>query len=225
VIRDAAETTIVGLWKGCCGWFGQVRHGAICRTNSANGTPSTRASDGGGKRTCGSGFSSTCPRIQISDTSASMRRWSGSIRMAPAQKGDSKSGHRQISRRPDDEDRGDRRCARQSDPLRALAGPAARHHQLRRLALIGDKGFDAGWLRERLRANVTVIYSATSRTSETSCLNQHWLSSIVAQLPAWWVNRCCQFRAVTSSAKAGSLGLLLGKPQNFRSWRVRALRA
>jgi transposase len=32
-----------------------------------------------------------------------------------------KSGHRQIARRPDDEDRGDRRCARQSDPLRAPA--------------------------------------------------------------------------------------------------------
>src|SRR5580693_6480005 len=68
--------------------------------------------------------------IQISSTSSSMRRWSGSISTAPAQKGDSKSGHRQIARRPDDEDRGDRRCARQSDPLRALAGPAARHHQL-----------------------------------------------------------------------------------------------
>src|ERR1700730_13133171 len=27
----------------------------------------------------------------------------------------------------------------------------------------------------------TAIYGATSRTSETSCLNQHWLSSIVAQ--------------------------------------------
>jgi transposase len=51
-----------------------------------------------------------------------MRRWSGSISTAPAQKGDSKSGHRQIARRPDDED-------------------------------LGDKGFDAGWLRERLRAN------------------------------------------------------------------------
>jgi transposase len=34
--------------------------------------------------------------------------WSGSTSMAPAQKGDSKSGHRQIARRPDDEDRGDR---------------------------------------------------------------------------------------------------------------------
>jgi hypothetical protein len=30
-----------------------------------------------------------------------MRRWSGSISTAPAQKGDSKSGHRQIARRPD----------------------------------------------------------------------------------------------------------------------------
>src|SRR5262249_22240926 len=82
------------------------------------------------KRACGSGFSSTCLRIQISSTSSSMRRWSGSISTAPVQKGDAKSGHRQIARRPDDEDRGDRRCARQSDPLRALAGPAARHHQL-----------------------------------------------------------------------------------------------
>jgi len=130
VIRDAAETTIVCLWKGCCGWLGQVRRGAICRTNLANGTPSTRASGGGRKRACGSGFSSTCPRVQISSTSSSMRRWSGSISMAPAQKGDSKSGHRQIARRPDDEDRGHRRCARQSEPLRALARPAARHHQL-----------------------------------------------------------------------------------------------
>jgi transposase len=73
---------------------------------------STRASGGGGKRTCGSGFSSTCPRIQILNTSSSMRRWSGSIRMAPA----------------------------------LMAGIYC-------LALIGDKGFDAGWLR----ANVTVI--------------------------------------------------------------------
>jgi hypothetical protein len=71
--------------------FGQVRRGAICRTNLANGTPYTRASGGGRKRACGSGFSSTCLRIQISNTSSSMRRWSGSISMALAQKGDSKS--------------------------------------------------------------------------------------------------------------------------------------
>ena len=91
----------------------------------------TRASGDGRKRACGSGFSSACLRIQTSNMSSSMRRWSGSISMAPAQKGDSKSGHRQIARRPDDEDRSDRRCARQSDPLRAPARPAARHHQLR----------------------------------------------------------------------------------------------
>src|SRR6516165_308757 len=130
VIRETTETTIVCLGKGCCGWLGRVRRGAICRTSLANGTPSTRASGGGRKGAYGNGFSSTCLKIQISSTSSSMRRWSGSISTAPAQKGDSTSGHWQIAWRPDDEDRGDRRCARQCDPLRALAGPTARHHQL-----------------------------------------------------------------------------------------------
>jgi hypothetical protein len=37
------------LWKGCCGWLGRVRRGAICRTSLANGTP-TRASGGGRKK-------------------------------------------------------------------------------------------------------------------------------------------------------------------------------
>ena len=55
VIRDAAGTTIVYLWKRCCRWPGQVRRGAICRTNLANSIPSTRAS-GGGRKVCGSKF-------------------------------------------------------------------------------------------------------------------------------------------------------------------------
>ena len=37
MIQDAAEKTIACLWKGCCGWRGQARRGAICRTNSPNG--------------------------------------------------------------------------------------------------------------------------------------------------------------------------------------------
>ena len=47
------------------------------------------------------------------------------ISMAPAQKGDSKSGHRQVARRLDDEDCSAGRRARQSHPLRAVAGPTA----------------------------------------------------------------------------------------------------
>ena len=46
---------------------------------------------------------------------------------ARAQKGDSKPGHRQIERRPDDENSGAHRCARQSGALRLAAGPSPRH--------------------------------------------------------------------------------------------------
>ena len=73
-------------------------------------------------------------------------------------KGGSKTGHWQIARRSDDEDRGRRRCARQFDPLFVLL-PGHRHDitsfdalvaGIYCLALIGDKAFDARWLRNRL---------------------------------------------------------------------------
>jgi hypothetical protein len=41
-VRMRSNGARVRLW--CCGWLGQVRRGAICRTNLANGTTSTRAS-------------------------------------------------------------------------------------------------------------------------------------------------------------------------------------
>jgi hypothetical protein len=75
---------------------------------------STRASCAGRRKASGSGFSKPCRTIPISNTSSSTRRTSGFISMAPAQKGDSKSGHRQVARRPDHEDCGACRCARQS---------------------------------------------------------------------------------------------------------------
>ena len=118
--------------EASCGSRAPARPGAICRTTSANGTAYTPASGAGRKRASGSGLSRPCPMIPISNTCSSTRRTSGSISMAPAQKGDSKSGHRQVARRLDDEDRGARRCPRQSGPLRPLARPASRHHQFRR---------------------------------------------------------------------------------------------
>ena len=44
-------------------------------------------------------------------------------------KGDSKSGHRQVARRADDQDRRARRCAGQFVALRPAAGPTARQHR------------------------------------------------------------------------------------------------
>src|SRR5579864_294576 len=143
VIQDAAETTIVCLWKGCCGWRAQVRRGAICRTNLANGTPSTRASGGGRKRAYGSGFSSA---------SAWHRRKRGTQNQAI---GKSRGGlTTKIAVIVD----------ALGNLIRFVLLPGQRHDiksfealmaGIHCLALIGDKGFDAGWLRERLRANDT----------------------------------------------------------------------
>ena len=75
-------------------------------------------------------------------------------------KGDSKSGHRQIARRPDDED--PVIVDALGNLIRFVLLPGQRHDitsfdalmaGIHCLALIGDKGFDARWLRERLRAN------------------------------------------------------------------------
>ena len=103
--------------------------GVICRRNSATGSPSTRGFGVGHKRAHGSGFSRAYRMIQILNMSSSTRRISGSISTEPAQKGDSKTGHWQIARWSDDEDRGARRCAWQFDPLRAAAGPSPRYHE------------------------------------------------------------------------------------------------
>ena len=66
-------------------------------------------------------YSKRCPMIQISNTSWSTARSSGSINMEPAQKGDSKSGDRAISRGPDDQNHGSGRCTWQSRALHSIA--------------------------------------------------------------------------------------------------------
>jgi hypothetical protein len=122
--------TIGYLSRRCCGWRGPAHPGGICHRTSANGSPPTRAFGAGRRRASGSGFSRLCRMIPISNTCSSTRRTSGSISMEPEQKGDSKTGHRQVARRSDDEDCGARRRTRQSGALRAPAGPASRHHEL-----------------------------------------------------------------------------------------------
>jgi putative transposase len=52
-----------------------------------------------------------------------------STSMAPAQKGDSKSGHRPFARRPDHQDHGLGRRPRPARPLSPLARPASRQHR------------------------------------------------------------------------------------------------
>ena len=66
---------------------------------------------------------------RTSNTPSSTAPSSGSTSMAPAQGGDSKSGHRPIARRADDENRRARRCARQPDALPAASRPTPRQHR------------------------------------------------------------------------------------------------
>jgi transposase len=92
--------------------------------------------------------------------------------MAPAQKGDSKSGHRPLAWRPDYQDHGPGRRPRESHSFRPVARPASRQHRCRALdtgldfeALIGDKAFDNNWLRANLneRGAAAVIPSKADR--------------------------------------------------------------
>jgi hypothetical protein len=74
--------------------------------------------------------------------------------MEPAQKENSKSGDRQIARRPDDKDCSAHRCARQFEFV--LCSCRCQRHDITNfdtltasvtcLAFIGDKAFDANWL-------------------------------------------------------------------------------
>ena len=82
-------------------------------------------------------YSSCCPPTRTSNTPSSTAPSSGSTSMAPAQGGDSKSGHRPIERRADDENRRARRCARQPGALPAASRPTPRQH--RRCAV--DRGY------------------------------------------------------------------------------------
>ena len=131
VIPALPRVTTVCSLRRCYGLRERAHPGVIYRGNSATGSPSTPGSGDGHKRALGSEFSSVCRMIPILNMYSSMRRTSGSISTEPAQKGDLKTGHRQIARLEDDEDCGGRRCARQSDPLRAAAGQSPRHHELR----------------------------------------------------------------------------------------------
>ena len=82
---------------------------------------STRASGAGRRKASGRRvFKAVVRTIPISNTSfIDGNLHPGPSAWLPAQKGDVKSGHRQVARRPDDEDCSARRRARQSGALRA----------------------------------------------------------------------------------------------------------
>ena len=123
--------TTGSLSKPFFGSRGQDRRGAICRKRSASGSPYIRASGDGRRRVFGSAFSRRSATIPISNMSSSTVHSFGSTSMAPAQKGDSKSGHRPLARRPDHQNHGSGRRARQSRSLRPSARPASRQHRCR----------------------------------------------------------------------------------------------
>ena len=77
--------------------------------------------------------------------------------MDRAQKGDSKPGHRTLSRRRDDQDYGIGRCARQPDRLPLAAWPSPRSRGTASLIeglscgqFLADRAFDVNWLRDAL---------------------------------------------------------------------------
>ena len=72
-------------------------------------------------------FSTPAATSQTWSTPWSMRRSSGFIAMAKAQKGDFKPGHRQVSRRADDQDPGPHRCPGQSGRLHPNARSTLRY--------------------------------------------------------------------------------------------------
>jgi len=82
------------------------------------------------------------------------------------------------ARRPDEQDRGASRCARQFGPLRAPAWTTARQRRRAPLidgieiaALIGDKGFANDWLRKELddRSASAVIPPKKDRKTNIPC--------------------------------------------------------
>ncbi len=103
---------------------------------------------------------------------SSTERLSRPIRRLRAQKGDTASSHRTLSRRADDQNRCLGRCARQLVPLSASAGASARHeggcpliHDVSFAALLADKAFDADWLLQDLdeRGATAVIPPKSNR--------------------------------------------------------------
>ena len=141
--RLFVEAVLIGSREPC-------RAGVICRASSANGTASTRASGAGHRKASGSGFSRPCRRSRL--RIRPHRRILHPVHQhgTGGEKGDSKSGHRQVARRPDHEDCGARRCAWQH-LVRFVLLPGQRHDitsfdvlmaGIACLALIGDKAFD-----------------------------------------------------------------------------------
>ena len=106
---------------------------------------------------------------------SSTERLSRPIRRLRAQKGDTASSHRTLSRRADDQNRCPGRCARQLVPLSASAGASARHeggcpliHDVSFAALPADKAFDADWLLQDLdeRGATAVVPPKSNRKGQ-----------------------------------------------------------
>ena len=134
-VGDPGRTANNRLFLEAVFWI--ARTGATWGRGSGSGTRSTDASDDGRRKAYSRVYSSCCPPTRTSNTPSSTAPSSGSTSMAPAQGGDSKSGHRPIARRADDENRRARRCARQPDALPAASRPTPRQH--RRCAV--DRGY------------------------------------------------------------------------------------
>ena len=130
-ILAGRERTIGCLLKLSCGLCALARRGAIYPRASASGPRCGNASGDGRSKAYLSGFLRPCRKISISNMRSSTARSLRFTGTAPAQKGDSKSGYRQVARRADNQDRRSRRRAGQPGALCPAARPASRQRRCR----------------------------------------------------------------------------------------------
>ena len=146
------------LSRRFCGLRGRERPGAIFRFHSATGIRYSSAFGVGSSAELSRTFSRHYRQTPTLNMSWSMARLSLSTAMDKAQKGDQKSGDRQEPRRSDDENPGPGRCGL-SNLVCFLLMPGQRGETTGVAALIegvpfgaflGDKAYDADWLRKDL---------------------------------------------------------------------------
>jgi len=157
VILALPQLTIGCSSKLSCGSREPARPGVICRARSVNGTVSTRASGAGAERHLGTGFQGLVGRSRFR-----IRAHRRNLRPGPSAWHRRKRG---TQKQAIGKSRGGltTKIAALVDALgnlvRFVLLPGQRHDitsfdvlmaGIACLALIGDKAFDAGWLRQRL---------------------------------------------------------------------------
>ena len=181
--------TIGCSWKRCCGLHARVRLGATCTHGSETGTRCSGVSAGERRRVFSRVCSNTYLTIPTSSTPSSMARLSGSTSTVLAQGG---TQNQAIGR-----SRGDltTKILVLTDALDNLARfmllPGQRHDSAGVLpltsglafdTLLGDKAFDADWIRADLVARGQRLWSRRKRTGSSASPTTRQCISVVILL-------------------------------------------